>query len=251
MLYTLTFSPTGGTQKAANCLAQGLAESFTALDLMDRYLNLSRLTFTPEDCCLVAVPSFGGRVPAPAVRRLQALTGNGARAVLLAVYGNRDYDDTLLELEEVLVQAGFRPVAAVAAVAEHSLLPQFAAGRPDQADQAQLRAFGQAIRRRLEEGSPEELSLPGHRPYRPYAGVPMKPKATRACTACGLCAATCPVGAIPRETPRQTDKGKCISCMACAARCPQKARRTSRLMAFAAGRKLKAACAGRKENQLF
>ncbi len=84
-LYQLTFSPTGGTQKVANLLTQGLGEEFVSLDLMDRFLNLSSIPFTPADCCLVAVPSFGGRVPAPAVRRLRAITGNGARAVLVAV----------------------------------------------------------------------------------------------------------------------------------------------------------------------
>ena len=69
---------------------------------------------------MAAVPSYGGRVPEIAVSRLKQMKGNGARAVLLVVYGNREYEDTLLELSDVMEAAGFSPVAAVAAVAEHS-----------------------------------------------------------------------------------------------------------------------------------
>ena len=249
--YQLTFSPTGGTQKVANLLTQGLGEEFVSLDLMDRFVNLSSIPFAPDDCCLVAVPSFGGRVPAPAVQRLRDIAGNGARAVLVVVYGNRAYDDTLLELRDVMVQAGFRPVAGVAAVAEHSLMRQFGTGRPDEADRAELKSFAQTIRQRLDQAPPEDLALPGNYPYQAYGGVPLKPAGKSSCTACGLCAETCPTGAISKETPRKTDAAKCISCMACVARCPTGARQVSRLVLFAAGQKMKAVCGGRKPNELF
>lgn len=251
MLYNLTFSPTGGTQRVANLLTQGLGGPFVPLDMMDRFLNLSRISFEPEDCCLVAVPSFGGRVPGPAVQRLQPLKGNGAWAVLVVVYGNRAYEDTLVELQDLMTQQGFRPVAAVAAVAQHSLLPQFAQGRPDQTDEEELRAFAQTIRRRLDQETQAPLVLPGNRPYRAYSGVPLKPTGRRSCTGCGLCASTCPAKAIPKENPRKTDPAKCVSCMACAARCPMGARRVNPLLRFAAGQKLKAACSQRKANELF
>lgn len=46
-----------------------------------------------KDVCMISVPSYGGRFPAVAVSRLQQMRGNGASAVLIVVYGNRDYDE--------------------------------------------------------------------------------------------------------------------------------------------------------------
>lgn len=250
--YELIFSPTGGTQRVAELLGGSLWNDAEEIDLMDRALEEEQTkSFSAQDCCLVAVPCFGGRVPDPARRRLEELNGGGARAILVVVYGNRAYDDTFLELKDTLVKAGFRPVAAVAAVAEHSIMRQFAAGRPDQTDAKELASFAQTIRQRLEAGTIPALEVPGENPYRPYPGLPMHPKGTSACTSCGRCARVCPVGAIDPAHPRETDQDKCITCMACVARCPRRARRLRPLMVFLAGRKMKKVCGGRKPNQLF
>jgi hypothetical protein len=52
----------------------------------------------------------------------------------VAVFGNRAIDDTLLELQDVLVASGFVCIAGMETVAEHSLMHQFGTGRPDQQD---------------------------------------------------------------------------------------------------------------------
>lgn len=250
--YQLIFSPTGGTQRVAELLGGSLWNDAEEIDLMDRALEDSPgPVFTAQDRCLVAVPCFGGRVPDPARRRLERMTGGGARTVLAVAYGNRAYDDALLELRDLLAAAGFLPVAAVAAVAEHSLLRQFARGRPDRADAQELARFAQTICQRLEGEEVPALSLPGKTPYRPYAGLPLKPRGTGACKGCGRCARVCPVGAIDPAQPRETDQDKCITCMACVARCPRKARRLRTIPLLLAGRKMKKVCAGRKPNQLF
>lgn len=122
-LYNIVFSPTGGTQKAATVLTDALEGEATRVDLTDSKQNFPAVQLTQEDVAVISVPSYGGRVPAVAVERLTRLNGQGVRAILVCVYGNRAYEDTLVELEDAAKQAGFRVIAAVAAIAEHSIGP--------------------------------------------------------------------------------------------------------------------------------
>lgn len=250
--YEIYFSPTGGTKKVAHILAKGLETNFTEIDMIKCPEKLQELKLSEEDLCLIAVPSFGGRVPSAAAGELKKAKGGGAKAILAAVYGNRAIDDTLAELQDILGGAGFTCVAGIEAVAEHSLIRRFGTGRPDGEDEKVLRDFAAKIKDRMDAASPGgNLKLPGNRPYREYNGVPMKPAANRKCTACGICAKECPAKAIPAYRPQTTDKEKCISCMHCVWLCPQKARSCSKLLGFMAGRKLKKHCSGRKENRLY
>lgn len=250
--YKITFSPTGGTKRVADLVAGVFTKDCIHIDLTDRELDFKALHFSTEDICIVAVPVYGGRAPEIAISRLKQMTGGCAKTVLIAVYGNRDYEDTLLELQDTLTGAGFCCVAGIAAIAEHSIMHQFAAGRPDAADQQKLAAFAEEIRAKLERGErSDKLAAPGNRPYRAFGGLPMKPKAGRACTQCGLCAPKCPVGAIPIDDPSKVDAGMCITCMRCIAVCPGHARSVSKLLTAVAGAKMKKVCADRKENELF
>lgn len=212
-VYAITFSPVGGTRKAAGFFLKGFCSDGISIDLTDRALAFSDMAFTARDICLVAVPAYGGRVPRPAAERLGQMHGGGARAILMAVYGNRAFEDTLAELADLLCAAGFRCTAGVAAVAQHSIFPQFAAKRPDAADAAQLAAFARQVRAALDGGAVPQPVLPGNRPYRPLGVMDLKPRAGAGCTACGLCASRCPVGAIPLQAPAQTDASLCIGCM--------------------------------------
>lgn len=249
--YEMIFSPTGGTKRVADILAKGWQKEFVPVDLTDCGKDYSGYTFAEDDVCLVAVPSYGGRVPEPAVLRLKELKGNGARAILVVVYGNRAYEDTMLELYDVVTEAGFVPAAGVAAIAEHSIMRQFASGRPDAGDEQVLTGYAGILREKVEEGKIlQRADVPGKEPYREFGGV-MKPVGNKSCTGCGICVKSCPVGAIPKDMPRKTDAEKCISCMRCVAVCPGKARKVSRVLLFAAGKKLKKACGERKENELF
>ena len=219
-LYDIVFSPTGGTQKVSDSLTGALEGEVSTVDLSDSRQDFNAVTLTQEDVAFLCVPSYGGRVPAVAAERLCQVHGNGARAVLVCVYGNRAYEDTLAELEDTAKQAGFRVVAAVAAIAEHSIARQFAAGRPDAQDTAQLAEFAQQIQRKLAAGDDSEPAIPGSRPYKKAGKSGMVPKASKDCVSCGLCAASCPVQAIDKDNPKRVDETACICCMRCVAVCP-------------------------------
>ena len=242
----IVFSPTGGTEKVAHLISSHWGENTIKIDLSDAKTDFSQCVISEEDQVLVAMPSFGGRAPAVAMERLKQIAGNGAKCTLVCVYGNRAYADTLVEMEDAAKECSFRVVAAVAAVAEHSILPQYATGRPDETDKAQLADFAARI-----AGKDSEIaSLPGNRPYKKSGGAGLVPKPTKDCVKCGLCAEKCPVQAIDPAS-FAADSKQCIGCMRCVKQCPKNARKVNGLMVSIAGMAIKKACSVRKESELY
>ena len=250
-VFEMVFSPTGGTRKVSGLVSEALGRDAATIDLTDSGLDFRAVSMTEDDVAVISVPSHAGRVPAVVVDRLGMVRGNGARAVLVCVYGNRAFEDTLVELEDVAKRAGFRVVAAVAAIAEHSVARQFAAGRPDAQDVAQLAEFSQRIRQKLLDGDMSEPSVPGNRPYKQAGGRSMVPQATEDCISCGVCAAACPVRAIDKVDPRQVNGEACISCMRCVSVCPQNARKLDPNKLAAVTQMLSKACVERRECEIF
>ena len=242
----IVFSPTGGTEKVAHIIGRQWSENTIKIDLSDPKADFSGYTINEEDRVLVAMPSFGGRAPAAAIERLRKIAGNGGKCTLVCVYGNRAYEDTLAEMEDAAKECGFRVVAAVAAVAQHSILPQYAAGRPDASDKKQLEQFAEQIAGKTEA----VVSIPGNRPYKKAGGAGLVPKVGKSCTKCGLCAESCPVQAIDAGRFK-ADSKKCISCMRCVKQCPEKARKVNGAMVSIAAMAIKKACSVRKENKLY
>ena len=122
-LYALYFSPTGGTKNVLDIFC-------SAWDCQKEYINLSdipklgfSIPFQENDICIVSVPSFSGRVPQFIIPILQNLQGNKTKAILISTYGNRAFDDTLLELKDTMEQSGFLCYCAIAAVTRHSVMP--------------------------------------------------------------------------------------------------------------------------------
>lgn len=243
--YCITFSPTGGTNRVADILCGALHSQWTRIDLLEE----ATLNTTETDVCLVAVPSFGGRVPDLAAQRLKGITGP-AKAILVCVYGNRAYEDTLVELQDILTEQGLRPFAAVAAVAEHSIMHAYAVGRPDDADTLQLAGFAGHIAANLRKKT-VKLKLPGNRPYKDYKVAPMIPQAEEHCIGCGKCAQRCPTGAINLVDVTKTDTAKCICCMACTAACPIDARKPDPKVVNFLVQRIGFMLVSRKDNELF
>ena len=249
MQYHFHFSPTGGTRKVGHILACALGGAWEERDLT---APVEAVSLCDEDLMILSMPSYGGRVPAGSLKELAKIEGNGAKALLVCVYGNRAWEDTLTEMQDAVEARGLRCVAAVAAVAEHSLFRRYAAGRPDADDAAELTAFAHKIREKLERDDCSVPALEGaHGTYKQFGGVPFKPQGSEVCKTCGLCASKCPAGAIDPADPRTTDETKCISCMRCVAICPNHARDLDAAVMDAAAEARAAILGGRKENHLY
>ena len=243
------FSPTGTTAQVARAIAQGSRSPVREVDLSK---SSSPETVGVDEVLLVAVPVYGGRVPAVALERLSALKGSGQPAVAVAVYGNRAYDDALLELKEALEANGFQVVAAGAFVAEHSIVRSIAAGRPDAHDLKIAGNFGADVMKKLAGGNVAAVQVPGDPAYRDKVGKPSPhPEAGEACVRCGTCARSCPVGAIPMKTPAVTYGGKCINCMRCVSVCPTHARSLPEAMISAVEGMLKQVASEPKQPEWF
>ena len=103
MNYAITFSPTGGVEKCARILADRLFDSYESYDFATP--SEMEMLFCRNDTVLVALPSYSGRCPEVAIERLKRFRGNGAKAIAMVVYGNRAYEDTLIELSDTLVRS--------------------------------------------------------------------------------------------------------------------------------------------------
>lgn len=248
----IVFSPTGGTLKAAEAVTGQWSESVETIDLTDPSKDFSEYHFEKEDIVLIAVPSYGGRVPSAAAERIKKLNGGGAKCTLMCVYGNREYEDTLVEMEDIAKERGFTVKAAIAAIAEHSIVRKYAAGRPDTDDIKRLKEFAEtALEKMREENSDANLKLVGNRPYKKSSGMSVVPKAGKNCVKCGLCAKKCPVQAISAENIGTADTKKCILCMRCVTVCPHSARNVGKAMLTAVSLMLKEPCSERKECEFF
>ena len=147
---------------------------------------------------------------------------------MLVTYGNRQFDDALLELHDLALIRGFAPSAAASVVSEHSLSTAdspMAAGRPDTEDLGKARDFGAAVLAKLKSGASGLSIVPGNRPFKPYPDFHRAPVTSDNCTACGFCVSACPTGAIYIERDKAlTREQDCIVCQACVKGCPEKAR---------------------------
>ena len=213
------FSPTGGTKKVADAIAAGFHTPLVEMDLTKADAAVS---MGENDALMAVLPVYAGRVPQISLKRLSALKGNVQKAVAVVVYGNREYDDALLETTDALEANGFQVIAAAAFIAEHSIVRSIAAGRPNAEDEALCRQFAADVMAKENIATP--IQVPGNSPYKELKPSAFHPAANESCVMCGACAQQCPMGAIPLEDTSLTNNDLCINCMRCVQVCPQQCR---------------------------
>jgi ferredoxin len=260
-LKLVCFSPTGTSRAVVEAVGRGIGhDSVELVDITRPEGRMRRLETAADELLVVAVPVHVGRVPELACRWLETLEADRTPAVCLVVYGNREFDDALLELTDIITERGGRPIAAAAFIGEHSFSSAntpIAVARPDAADLSQAELFGHAVRTKLEclapDGRVPGLDVPGHRPYRerlPRLSVDFIAVGD-GCVQCGACAEVCPAGAIDAEDSARVNRDGCIYCCACVKSCPESARTMLAPMLKDIARRLSEQYRARKEPERF
>lgn len=249
------FSATGNTKKVLKEFGSIFSIPVEEVDLFNSSEENICKIFSENDLVIFGVPSFGGRVPELAAERLEQIHGYKTPSVIITTYGNRDYDDTLYELREIISKNSFRVIAAAAVIAQHSIVNVFAKGRPNENDCAEIRDFANRVKEKFEElddlNDTPEIQIKGSSNYKKRAKFGFVPKTGRQCINCRRCIKECPTEAINKLDPKHTNYSKCISCMHCTSICPTGARSLGRIKLSLAEKKLTPVCSEPKQNEYY
>ena len=228
------FSPTGTTKAVAQGIASGINPRF--IETFDVTLPGARklpLLTAETDLLVIAVPVYMGRVPDLLNGWLNDIQARKTPAVCVVVYGNRAYENALLELKDIIMNRGGIPIAGAAFIGEHSFSDcetQVAIGRPNEEDLNHAEGFGKKIREKLKSTSEisekNVVNVPGAYPYEGITKLWDVDfiEVSNQCSQCGVCSEVCPMGAVDPDNSTMIDKEKCITCCACIKNCPQNAR---------------------------
>ena len=256
------FSPTGTTQKVLESIADGIAvEDVKHINLtLPKGAQQAIPTFSDE-LVIIGAPVYGGRLPVDVINRFKQLKASNTLAILIVVYGNREFEDALLELKNLAIELGFSPVAGGAFIGEHSFASEaipIANGRPDSLDVQKAMNFGVKVKDKVKAlQSPDDqmdLEIAGRFPYEADGALSMAVSPVTkedTCTICGTCASVCPTAAISINGSVATKTELCIRCCACIKNCPEEARVMEDEIWKNIATWLNENCSARKEPQIF
>ena len=244
-LRTIYFSATCTSKKIALAISQSIATEFVVEDIT--FQSLQNTSYATDDLLCIAVPVYGGGVAPVALKRLDAIRGNNTPAVVVVVYGNRNFERAAVQMSDFLAERGFITIAAAAFVGEHSYSTEqspIAVGRPMVEDINDANRFGELVKQKLTKGlesvDVSTLQCPdsgeenvkafvefvkGYQAEQAKNPVKLLPitDETR-CVMCGVCVDVCPMEAIDREDVSMVDPTLCIKCCACVKECPKEAK---------------------------
>jgi len=257
------YSPTHTTEKIVRAIAAGTGVDQRQIfenNLTYPGYNESLIETEANDLVIIGGPVYAGRIAITAIERLKSLKFHGNPAVLVAVYGNRNFTDSLIELREIAISLGLHPVAAGAFIGEHSYSTKqypIAKNRPDALDTEKAKVFGSQIAdklnslKSLEKMTP--LTLPGTFPLPERRVIPPSyvDTDTKKCIKCGACKLACPTGAVYYKGAYKTHPELCTICCACIKACPKDARIMMSEHVRGFSEKLFKSCQERKEPETF
>lgn len=244
-LSTIYFSATGTSKKIALAISQSIATEFVVEDIT--FQSLHNTSYATDDLLCIAVPVYGGGVAPVALKRLDAIRGNNTPAVVVVVYGNRNFERAAVQMSDFLAERGFITIAAAAFVGEHSYSTEqspIAVGRPMVEDINDANRFGELVKQKLTKGlesvdvSTLQCPVSGEENVKAFVEFVKGYQAEQAknpvkllpitdenrCVMCGVCVDVCPMEAIDREDVSMVDPTLCIKCCACVKECPKEAK---------------------------
>lgn len=254
------FSPTQTTQTILEEIAKGIGrDNLSVIDITKPEIRSQSAPTFKNDIVLIGAPVYGGRLPSDAADYFKTIKASNSLAVLVVVYGNKDFGDALLELKNLAVDCGFAPVAGAIFIGEHSFSHdefKIAHNRPDKDDLTKAFSFGQEIGQLLtRDEKPEipQLEVPGNFPYKASMskGSFQFIDVTDDCDGCGICVTACPKNAIDESNHYATLDENCIFCCACIKACPLQARILKQGPIKEKAKELSKICVQRKEPQTF
>lgn len=259
------FSPTQTTKRVVEGIAQGIqVEKVEQVDLTPPKVRTLEFEEMRDELAIIGSPVYYGRIPGVAVHRLQRLKAHDTPVVIVVVYGNREYEDALLELKDIVVEAGFIPVAGGVFIGENTAnyaidndTVKIAQGRPDPEDLKRASEFGAVVWKKVRDirvlDAISPLQVPGNFPYQERGKSPRTSPATQEtmCAKCEECAKVCPTAAIVVRDQVRTDQEACIMCCACVKHCPTGARVCDHTWMKQAGEWLSANHRERKEPEIY
>ena len=222
------FSATNVSKKYAVAMGKALDKEMVEYDFTlpaDRD-PAKAPSFGPDDFVILSLPIYGGRVPTICLEYLNALKGDNTPCVVVGTYGNRDFDDAVAEMEDLMTEKGFVVVGGAAVVGRHSFSDEIAGSRPNEEDLAGAAEFIKLVAAKDGKALPKG-TIPGNRPYKEKGGsMPLGPSTTDDCINCKLCAKKCPNGVISLENPKELakDPTECLRCHRCVTICPKHAK---------------------------
>lgn len=255
------FSPTSTTRIVMEEIARGMGKEVSeVIDITIPEIRRQTGPVLENKVVLLGAPVYAGRIPKDAAAYFKTIHGSGCLAVLVVVYGNREFEDALLELKDIAVETGCVPFGAGAFIGEHSFsCDEFAIAqnRPDEKDLNSAFLFGKQMAdglkmiHDLKDLTP--VQVPGNFPYREgMADTAFKfITVTQDCDECGICVTVCPKKAVDDANFYSTLDEHCIFCCACIKACPQHARMLMEGPIRDKAAWLSENCSQRKEPEIF
>ena len=256
------FSPTGTGKKIVKEIASVMKLNIDTIDLTSPNTN-HNYQLGRDELAIFSTPVYEGRVPTTVINRLKLVKGDKTPAVIVVMYGNRDFEDSLLELNDTIKEQGFSPIAGAAFIGQHSFSTEktpIGAGRPDEMDLKKAHEFGLQILEKVKNLDEfPALMVPGNYPY--TENTRTRTEAIRSgaypvtdagtCNLCGVCASVCPTACIEVSDVVKTEVEKCILCSACVQGCPTGARRWEHEPLLRVAKWLSSQHGDRKEPKIF